>query len=277
MPEETGQSRTGDGVAARIMDEHAAERSTAPDDPPAPPAPMRRRRRRRRSKRRVVGRVVLVLFVLFVAGAGFAWWRSQQAPDWFAPPDPAAADVAALAEQVEYGIVEEFHRIRSDDAWTLRVRDDQVNAWLATRMPEWVAHEQTIQWPEEFGTPQLRFTPAGIDLAVDVHVGDGTQVLVTRLTPRFERGRLLLDIDKVGLGRLNLPGAVATKTLDLIEQIAPGGVIDPAATHGLLGVLGGNGTVDASIALPDGRRVQLIDMLARDGAVDLTSRTLPPP
>jgi len=223
--------------------------------------------------------ILIAVPVIPAVGAACLWWLARTAPSWYEPLDPADARVAEMAEGVEYGLVAEFHRIRPDaEPWTLRIREEYLNAWLASRMPEWIAHEDDLNWPEEFSAPQIRVGEDGIDLAVEVDIDGARHVLVTRVNPEVRDGRLELTFDRVGIGRVALPGAPAGKLLDLVDGMAPGGVLDPVVIDTLRQALGAGAGLDlgSHLELPDGRRVELLDLLARDGALDVTSRTLPP-
>ena len=226
---------------------------------------------------------MLGIMLVLAVGGFFLWYQARSAPKWYQPADPDAPEVAALAERVEYGLVEAYHKIRPEgDPWQVKVRDEEVNAWLATRMPEWIAHDEQTEWPSEFGTPQIDIGPEGINVAVEVQLGDRKQVLVSRLTPQFSDGQMQFKIDRVGLGRLAIPGVAATKLLNMVDEIAPGGVLDADIAQKLMSKAGGMGGMsDADglspdLELGDGRIVELLNMRLQDGAIDLTNRTLLP-
>jgi hypothetical protein len=184
--------------------------------------------------------------------------------------------VAELAERTEYGLVEAFHKIRADDEpWTVRLGETHVNSWLASRLPAWAEHDETTEWPEELRGPQVRLDEGGIDLAVEIDYEGTARVLVARLTPRLTEEGLQLVVDSVGVGRLGVPGPVAGKVVELLDRLAPGGVVDARTAQEFVGVLTGGAPLDAHIELSDGRRVQLMDMLLTDGAIEFTNRTLP--
>lgn len=220
----------------------------------------------------------LVLAVIVVAGGAWLWRQSRVAPAWYAPPDPTNQEVVALAEKVEYGIVETFHKLRpAGEPWTVRIREEQINAWLSARMPEWIAHDETLAWPSELSVPQVHIGPEGLDLAVEFSAGDRTHVVVTRVDPRIEGGHIHLEMDRVGVGRVAVPGAPATKMMEILDRLAPGGVIDGAVGEQIVGLFqSGDGAGDgaARFDLADGRRVELLGLALTEGAMDITSRTL---
>ena len=220
--------------------------------------------------------ISIVLLLVIVAGGAWLWRCARSAPSWYATLDPNDQAVIGLADTVEKRLLEEFHKIRPDeDPWTVRVREHQLNAWLAARLPEWIAHEEDLDWPRELGAPQIHVEEDGINLAVEVTLDDHAQVITTRLTPQIIDGHVYLTVDRVGVGRIALPGEGAEKLLELIERIAPDGVFDESVADRFLGMLSGNEEAAGSrISLSDGRLVELIEMHLSDGAIDLTGRTL---
>ncbi len=224
---------------------------------------------------RLFWRILTSLFVLAALGAGVLWLMANSAPSWYAPPDPADEQVAELAESVEYQLVERFHKIRPEsEPWTVRIREGQINAWLASRMPEWIAHDQSFDWPEGLGTPQVHFSEEGVSLAVAAHLQDTERVLVTRLTPEIVDGRLRFSVDRMGIGNLRLPGHSIDKLIGLINRISSGAALDANAAEGLADILAGEQDFDSHVDLADGRRVEIIDLALSDGVLDLTSRTV---
>lgn len=225
--------------------------------------------------KKLLAGILLALTLVVGIGGGWLWRQSRMPPAWFQPPAaPGAAD-ADMAEGIEYQVVETFHKLRPEtDTWTVRIREEQINAWLAARLPDWIAHHE-IDWPEDFGLPQARVGPAGIDLAVEVGAGEGRRVVVTRIAPRLVDGAIRLDVERVGVGRVALPGEAAGRVLDIIDRIAPGSVIDEDMAQRLVAVLTDGDGFGPAIELGDGRRVELVDVVLTDGAIALTNRTVP--
>jgi hypothetical protein len=221
-----------------------------------------------------VRRVLLVLLLVVIGGGAWAWHRAGSAPEWYAPPNPADQRVVQLAERVEYGMVEEFHRIRPrDEAWRLRVEEDEVNAWFAARLPEWIEHHEEVAWPDSLGAPQVRVVENGMEIALGV---EGDHVLVTRVVPEIVDGEMRLVLDRVGVGRLTMPGATASRMLEIIEGALPADAVGEDLAPLLSGLLTGGDGVESRIDLSDGRTVELMDLLLSEGAIEFTSRTHPP-
>ena len=221
-------------------------------------------------------RVLLWCLLLLSLGAAWVWQGSQRAPAWYTPPDPTDIAVVQMGETVEYGVVESFHKIRPpEDTWKLRVSDGQINAWLATRLPGWLSHGGQEAWPIDLGLPQVHIGEHGIDVALPASVGEGTQLLVSRLAPRVVDGRVQVDVDRVGVGSIAVPGASAASLVELIDRIVPAEDAEADLVRKVVDLLAGRAQMDAVLPLSDGRRVELLDLAFVDGAIELTNRTLP--
>ena len=131
-------------------------------------------------------RVVLALILLVAFLGVFAYFLMRTAPDWYQPPSADDPEIADLAATVEYRIVEELQRIRDTTdpkPWTVRVREEQVNAWLVARLPEWLMHEHGESWPDDLRAPQIHIHPDGDSF------GGGAGVLGWRRRRGIGRGR----------------------------------------------------------------------------------------
>jgi len=221
-------------------------------------------------------RILFLVFLLLLVGLAWVWGESRRAPAWYAPPDPRSVAVVEMAEQVEYGVVEHFHKIREDEEpWRMEVSDGQINAWLAARLPEWLAHEGSGAWPADVGLPQINIGENGIDIALEAPVGDTRQLLVSRLAPQIIDGRMRVEVNRVGVGRVAVPGAPAVSIMELIDRVVPAGAAEGDLMRQLADMLTGRDQMDTLVSLTDGRRVELLDMAFRDGVLELTNRTLP--
>ncbi len=218
----------------------------------------------------------MVITAAAVLGAGLAGWGlSWMAPSWWSPPDPQDRAIAALADQVEQRLLEEAHKIRpAADPWTIRVREHQVNAWLSTRLPDWIAHEQEVRWPEALGTPLTHFEDQGISLAIEVGAEGRPRFVVVRVVPTIHGDGLRLRLDGVGVGRIPLPGEPVEALLRLLSHAAGAGLLDDPAVEETLHLLAGRRSIDPTVTLTDGRRVRLLDLRYAAGRLDLTCRTL---
>jgi hypothetical protein len=232
-----------------------------------------------RIKRIVIGLALTLL--LLAAGSGYVLWRlSWQSPSWFAPPNPNEPRVASVADDAEYLLLEQTQKIRpAAEQWTLRITQQQINAWLATRLPQWIEHDADMHWPEQIGTPQVLIEPDGLRLAVPVS-GGGVEsaravrrVVVATLKPAITAdGALALPLTRISLGKVWVPGEPLGRLTDALRQAAPEFLGDPRVQNAI-DVLAGRKTLPPEYVLTDGRRVVLTGVKLGEGAIELTART----
>lgn len=220
----------------------------------------------------------LAILGLLALTAGVVLWRmTWLAPAWYQPADQADAQVAELAQAVENRLVEEAHRIRRDrPTWTLRIRSEQVNAWLSTRLSRWLVHEQDVHWPQGLGMPQVRITEEGIDLAIELSPEQSSRVVVLRVLPSMVDDRLKLTFEQLSLGRIAMRGYTLDDLIELATERGIGDALQQPEAQWLLDTLAGRNSLDPVATLADNRRVRLQKITLNDDAMDLTLQTLPP-
>ena len=180
-----------------------------------------------------------------------------------------------LGEQVEFRLAEELQKIRpADQIWRLRITDQAINAWLATRLGPWLSHQPSVQWPDRLSLPQVQFSRRGIDVGIRVGSLLGAdRVVVLRFHPVIQEGNIDLQPGGVSMGQLPIPlgrsfmESIIRKQLPTMEGSA--GELVAAAL--------GETTMEALIPLVDTRRVQVDALGLERGAIVLEARTLPAP
>jgi len=233
-----------------------------------------------------LGQVALVLVLLTLVGA----WMVQSKPGWWEPPAGAPRGGTRVAEErateasnanehggllnhnsltladeraraLEQGLVSEFTRVRpAGEQWAIRVRSADANAWLALRLPQWLAHDRELPWPDGVDMVQLHLaTGDRITLGAD----RGGWVWSATMLVVLEDGRLTLQPVGGALGRLWIPWmSSADGSSDGALSIA---AFVPELAH----------PVDAIVPLPDGRRVKLLDFEFADDEALFRFETLP--
>ena len=204
--------------------------------------------------------------------AGVAWKLSWSMPVWWSPPQNDG-DVEAYADRVEYRMMEEAQRIRDQrEVWQLRIREEQINAWLATRLPKWVAHHHDLDWPEEIGRLQLHIGEERSSLAIEYFERDKPRVLVAHGRMYLDDGALCVVIEQVDLGRMPLPGRTIARVLERLESVAPD-FLNSNQVRDVIDLVQDGSCADPGLSLADGRRVKLLELKPEDGSVVLTCRT----
>ncbi|MEE3001954.1 MAG: hypothetical protein VX908_04570 [Planctomycetota bacterium] len=240
--------------------------ATTPTDPPA------------LSRKPRAANVKLLLGVLLLGIGGaflFCLILTFLPPGWYDPPTSNDPDAAYLAEQAEFRLVEELQKIRpKGEPWRLRIPDKAVNAWLALRLEDWLAHDDHPQWPDFITVPQVHATPSGIFVAVGlVKHGRVTSILGMKVLPTIAEGNIVLSINGGLLGRLPVPTPPSTLLEPLRTAAAEG---DDASGFVVDYLLDGNG-FPAILELVDDRIVEIDGVSLGDGDITITARTLPPP
>jgi hypothetical protein len=230
-------------------------------------------RRRHRFRRWLAA--ALIVAVLVSAGAIGLWQLTWMAPAWWAPLDPSDEQTAQLAERVEYRLAEEAHKIRPEPkTWWIEIKQDQINAWLAARLPEWVAHAHGIQWPAEVGLPQVNVDMGAVRLGLDIETDAGTRYVVAHLKPSIVAGELALTLDGMSVGRLWIPGSSVGAVVDRLADTDAGRFLDDPGVKALIGLLEGGRRIDPTLTLDDGRRVRVLDVRCNRDALLLNAETL---
>ena len=215
--------------------------------------------------RRTILHALLGALLAMLVLAAIGWWLAGIAPGWYEPVEQDNAAALTLGETAEYRLVEEFQRIRpADEVWRLRIPEAAINAWLATRLRQWLAGRGG-DWPAELGSPQVRITPAGITVGVSADAIGGRVGLLT-LTPIIADGRLSFAT-AAGLGSLpiGIPSQFITPHL-----MAAAGKSDSLAF--LATILQGD-SMSAAVPLVDYRHVHIHTIALEPGACVIRAST----
>ena len=184
------------------------------------------------------------------------------------PADPAAAEVRG--EALEHFLSAEFSRVRPDDApWAIRLREDDVNAWIATRLPKWEANAGNPPPP----AAEVRFRAGEVRLRIALAGFGVDPVLEAGVAPAVVDGpggtALALRLRSLSLGRLPLPRVGAS----LISASLRAAGLRAATPSAVSTVTEDRFTVD--YGLSDGRTVRLDAIAVEADGLVLEFRTLP--
>jgi len=150
-----------------------------------------------------VRRVALgALASLFIAGCVLAIW-----PPPGRPVLPANADVRG--EALEQALIAAVTKVRgpAGESWAISIDPADVNAWLATRLPKWLAHDPEFE-PFAAAT-ELRVGSEDGALVVESPVGPRLLGLVgtVRVPLELAEGdaQVRAEVGSVRIGRLPVP------------------------------------------------------------------------
>ena len=201
---------------------------------------------------------VKIVFVVVVALIAFAVGAVLLPPWWWSPAHPDDVTASTRASRFEQEVTSRVHTIRKGgEPWGFRVTQDQVNAWLATRLPKWIEHDASLRWPEGITAVQVRFGEGEIELG-----GRGSgPVWRARFAADLKDGACQLQPIGGGIGRVPIQGVILQGVAGMVPE----------------GVLQENGTIamPTELELVDGRRIQLVDFEFVDGALGVLLVTHP--
>lgn len=210
-------------------------------------------------------RGLTAVLLVGVGVASYLWWTSHRTPEWFAPPVPTEAR-SKRAWQVEQRFAEEFSKIRREEPlWALRVREDDLNSWLADRLKPWVEHRG--QWPEQLGDVQVHLSPDAVVLGVEL-LDLETVAFLEGVPTEGEDGSIALEWTAAGIGRLRIPWPDRTVRSAILGRLGGGGLAEFDAMLDAVAVPG-------AFPLPDGRVVSVLGGELGDGELVLELVTAP--
>lgn len=247
-----------------------ATRGRAPEDSPGTPANAAARAlawlHNSRWPIRVITGLILFVTVLALPYASMA----RSAPRWWsevslvseAARGPAGAEAA---QRLENAITTELHRgRRGGESWEFTLHESQANAWIAHRLPRWLAHRDPAV-VKELPEVRVRFEPGRVLLGAqqgDRVVGCALQVGLD------DRGALRAKMRDARVGRAPLPGSLARSVArDAMPQRLRE---DPDAVRILEAVLTGTPTEErVTLRLEDGRRVRIVGVRVESGTLTI--------
>ncbi len=187
-------------------------------------------------------------------------------PAWWSPSLSMSDALGRTGERFEQGCVSEIYRIRSEPGpWAIRLREEDVNAWLAARLPLWCEHVGV----ERLGDVQVHFSEDTVEVATTA--ADLPSVVVASLRPTVADQRLQPNLGSVRLGRLPVPFLTEGTVRTVIEAFGRG---EGDLRSVLLPLLRGE-SVDTTFTLADRRRLRLRDLEVREGELLMELETLP--
>ena len=192
---------------------------------------------------------------LIVALIAIVAWLSLQPQSWYVPLDHSQPEVAKLAERSEYRLNEEFHKVRSvEEVWKIRLNDTFMNAWIATRLEDWLTHDQDFELPSELHNPHIHVTPSGVWIGAMVEIDkEEPRPIAVQIQIQVTNGMLLAEPIALRLGKIPLPISVFLQVID----DGQGEVF----------------AVEAFAPLMDDREVEILSILFEEGSLVLECQT----
>lgn len=250
---------------------HAVE-DRAPDDAVAAPhslspeEPSRRRLVAPWTPVRLAVAVALALVALLTVLGVYAAIAGALSPAWWTDASTAALtpESADLAERLERGVANELHRWRDEgERWTVALTSEQANAWLAHRLPKWLANSD--QWRGDAPLILVRFQDGRATLGARGEWSE--RVVAVAIRPRVDESQALWTrAMRVSVGRLGLPDSLVHRRANEILSRWPDS--RETARRVLSALAGRVPLLDrAEVELEDGRTVRVVDLKVENGRI----------
>ena len=202
------------------------------------------------------------------------------APTWWRQPDPTDPETVRKAETIESGVANAMYEVRADplEPWTVTLRAPDANAWLNTRLEQWLANaDAEFDWPSDVESLQVEFDDGLIQVGVQIRAGDHARIISATLRPQMhDDGSLWVSAETIHVGRLPIPaGWVAERAGSIAGEVMPRRLLETPEVDRLFRSLVGDRALDADpvMDLGDGRRVRLLAIETEEGRLSVTCRT----
>lgn len=245
----------------------------------------RRLRRRLGCAAIVLGLLIVLGLILFVSGRSL--WRSEPAY-WTANQsfiaNTSEVELTDLADRAFNRILSElsysrgYHQVdtgaggsatkQSLGTRTIRLGFEEANAWLATRLDDWLVNQKR-ELPAGITGPMLASAGSSLAAVFRYKSPEVDQVFSIFMSLEFlDNGQAMLSVDGVRGGRLPLP----TKTV--LGQL-PGVNEDDAQRSQTIAVLLGQQSFDPVLPIDGTRQARIIGMKVKEDGLYLVVQAEP--
>ena len=200
--------------------------------------------------------ISIVSFAVVTAG-----WLASYRPEWWGDlPSGMDPPIIRTADAVERGLTQAIDKMPDDGSeWRVELAETEANAWLASKLPKWIAYEG-IDWPGGEVVAGVRFEPGRITFGVEFQTEQGGRILTASGRPHIDqKGRVVIRESQLGVGRLSLPAPLAgPRIAGWIEQNIP----EEGVAEGIVEIFAHGAPVirDPTVDMGGERRVRLVDI-----------------
>lgn len=207
--------------------------------------------------------VVVVLVILLLLRSTPGHWKQNQRFLTRA----STSELFSIAEAVQQRVANALFELDSgrSDRVSVRVTTREANAWLFTRLPAWLAH-QNIRPPPALADPMIAIVNRQLVLAFELRTEQVKQVVSVTADARVPAaGWATVELKSIKAGRLSLP------LQTLLDQLRGhvGGAVSAEDWQRLVAHCAGE-PIRARWRSNGGRSCQLAGLVVADDAVELT-------
>jgi hypothetical protein len=194
-----------------------------------------------------IGGLALLTMALLV-------WRARTPPRWFRSDLVGDDSMESRSASFEQALAAQFTKVRGDDrVWSIRIPEEDMNEWLASRLPKWLEFEKHGA-AKEVGRVQVCCMDGHIEIASECRWGIGCLDISPRIAKGPDGTRVDLSSTTAAIGHLQVPAF-------LVSALRPTDLFD--SLH------------ESEFRLADGRRVKVQDIEVLPGEIRLKLETAP--
>ena len=215
---------------------------------------------------------------------------ARLSPGW-SPVDPGAPATVARAEKLENALVGHMSLVRpsaggepgpglsfQSESWAIALHRDDANAWLAARLPLWLANQgHAPELTRDLDAVQMTFESGRVRIGVKILKDGREQIVGASARPVVkDDGSLWFEDATIEAGRLRIPASWAAGFLNArAERYLPATMRESPRGREVLEMIAGKRPAlrDATIRLEDGRRVRLLSVTPKQDRVEFVCRT----
>lgn len=216
---------------------------------------------------------------------------ARVSPSWWSPVDPAAPATIARAEKLENALVGHMSLVRPraaeepgpglsfrSESWAIALHRDDANAWLAARLPLWLANQgHSPELMRDLDVVQITFENGRVRIGVKILKDGREQIVGASARPVVkDDGSLWFEDATIEAGRLHIPASWAAGFLNArAERYLPPTMRESPRGREVLEMIAGKRPAlrEATIRLKDGRRVRLLSVTPKQDRVEFVCRT----
>ncbi len=247
----------------------------------------------------VAAMVVVVVLIVTVLGVSS---RINAKPVWWQPVASESPEIVENAMELENAIFTQLTSPRKavrtqtesgevlmSAEWWVGLPAESANAWLAVRLPKWVAGQmfhaldeeadpgELDVWPEDLTEVQVSFQHPHILVGARTDRGGKTRYFSATLSPELRGdGTLWLVANQVHVGRLSVPaGWVLSEAERRADDVVPEAFRGLPEAEAFFQIFAGERPFadEPQIRLGDGRRVRLLALRSNQGRLEVKCRT----